>query len=201
MRSKSSLSNLALAVVAVVAFGIVAGVRVQSQAPFLIFGSSSGTAQQIKATGNALWVSLQSATSFAGVTCVGKCLPIIVADTRVTGQTAAVSSVATYTVGASDGTFEVAGIVTITTSTTYSFFMQCTYTSEDNVQHTVVLDFVNQTTQYVVTIANTVAQTSYAGRPMTIRAKSGTSITVLTQAAGTYTTVVYNAEGIIKQIS
>jgi len=33
--------------------------RVQTQAPFLVFGSNSGTAQAVNSTSNALWVSLQ----------------------------------------------------------------------------------------------------------------------------------------------
>lgn len=35
-------------------------VRPSAQSPFLVYGSSSGTAQVIKATSNALWVSIQS---------------------------------------------------------------------------------------------------------------------------------------------
>lgn len=61
MRLKSWASNIALAVVAVVAIGIVTGIHVRTQAPFLVFGSSSGSSQVIKSTANALWVSLQAA--------------------------------------------------------------------------------------------------------------------------------------------
>jgi len=100
-----------------------------------------------------------------------------------------------------DGTFEVSANVTITTAGTYSFFLQVTYTDEANNAHTMVLDLVNQTTQYAVTVVNTDAQRSYGGRPMMIRAKAGTAITVLTSAAGTYTTTTFNVEGMIKQVA
>lgn len=60
MHLKSWASNLTLGVVACVAIAIVTGAHVQSQSPFLVFGSSSGSSQVIKSTSNALWVSLQS---------------------------------------------------------------------------------------------------------------------------------------------
>ena len=50
-------------------------------------------------------------------------------------------------------------------------------------------------------ITNTNGAVPYEGVPFHIRAKAATSITVRTQAAGVYTSVVYNAEGIIKQSS
>ncbi len=60
MRLKSWVSNFGLAIVAGVAIAIASGVRVQTQQPFLVFGTnSSGVAQPINSTSNALWVSLQ----------------------------------------------------------------------------------------------------------------------------------------------
>ncbi len=59
MRLKSWASNLLLVIVAIVAIGIITGVHVRTQAPFLVFGSSSGSSQVIQSTANALWVSIQ----------------------------------------------------------------------------------------------------------------------------------------------
>ena len=63
MRLKSWVNSLLLALVAIVAIGIVTGVHVTTQAPFLVNGSSSGSAQVVKSTSNALWVSIQGAAS------------------------------------------------------------------------------------------------------------------------------------------
>lgn len=59
MRLKSWQSNLAIIVVCSIVALFASGLRVRTQAPFLVFGSSSGTAQIINATTNALWVSVQ----------------------------------------------------------------------------------------------------------------------------------------------
>lgn len=59
MRLKSWASNLTLVLAAVMAIGLVTGINVRTQAPFLVFGSSSGSSQVIKSTSNALWVSIQ----------------------------------------------------------------------------------------------------------------------------------------------
>lgn len=45
---------------ALAAIVLTSGARVQTQAPFVVFGSNSGVSQPIKSTSNALWVSLQS---------------------------------------------------------------------------------------------------------------------------------------------
>jgi hypothetical protein len=57
-----------------------------------------------------------------GATSVG--MPVIQAQGRTTAQTAAVASVATYTVGASDGTFEISANALATTATTFSFSVE-----------------------------------------------------------------------------
>lgn len=72
MHLKSLVSNLALAVVAVVAIGIATGIHVRTQAPFLVFGSSSGSSQVVKSTSNALWVSIQSMAAAATLCWTGR---------------------------------------------------------------------------------------------------------------------------------
>lgn len=139
-------------------------------------------------------------TSVGNATTVGFGVPAIVADTRLTGQTGAVASVVTYTPTA-DGTFEVSGNVNVTAGTTYTFQEQVTWTDETGTAYTWPLIWVNSagSTGYSITNAS-----GNVPRPMitiTLRCKANTAITILTQASGTYTSVTYNVEGIIKQIS
>lgn len=141
-------------------------------------------------------------TSYDGVNTAGRGVPVIVAYDRVTGQTAAVASIATYTVGSADATFEVSANVLITTATTHTFTLTCAYTDEGNSARTLTLTFGLVAGGVATTsISNTAGAVPYHGVPVTIRCKAGTSITIASAAGGTYTTVVYNAEGIIKQIS
>jgi hypothetical protein len=119
---------------------------------------------------------------------------------RATAQAAAVASVATFT-PAADASFDVCMNVLVTTATTHTFDAQCTYTDEGNTARTVTMPFrlVGSTTALVSSIANGNGAVPYIGVPVRIRVKGGTAITLLTQAAGTYTTVVYNVEGTIRQ--
>lgn len=119
---------------------------------------------------------------------------------RVTAQTAAAASVATYTLGATDGTFEVSANILITTSTTYSFNVTVAYTDEGNTARTLTLSF--STLAGVISnaaISNLGGAVPYEGTPLHIRCKASTAITIAT--TGTFTSVTYNCEGIIKQVS
>lgn len=120
---------------------------------------------------------------------------------RVTAQAATAASIATYTVGAADGTFEISGNVLVTTATTHTFTMECAYTDEGNTARTATVMFTLLAGTTTTSITNTNGAVPYQGVPFQIRAKAATAITIRTQAAGTYTTVVYNAQGVIKQIS
>lgn len=115
---------------------------------------------------------------------------------------AAVASVCALTVGAADATYEVLMNVLVTTSTTHTFTCQCTYTDEGNTARTVTMPFrlVGDTTAVTSSIAATAA-VPYMGVPLLIRAKAATAITLLTQAAGTYTAVTYNVEGLIRKVA
>ncbi len=59
---------------------------------------------------------------------------------------------------------------------------------------------VSDTTVISFSIASS-ATVPYNGMSLFIRAKAGTTITLLTQAAGTYTTVVFNVEGFIRKLA
>lgn len=118
---------------------------------------------------------------------------------RVTAQTAAAASIATYTVGASDGTFLVSGNVLVTASVTNSFIETCAYTDESNTARTLTLTFSNVGGTFLTTITNVTGTGAYEGIPLHIRAKAGTTITFAT--VGTFTSVTYNAEGEVRQIN
>jgi len=119
---------------------------------------------------------------------------------RATAQTAAVASVAAYTVPAADGSFEVSANVLVTTATTHAFNIECAYTDEGNTARVLTMTFGLVAGGVTTTsIANANGAVPYMGVPLHIRAKASTTITIRTQAAGTYTTVTYNVEGIIKQ--
>lgn len=125
---------------------------------------------------------------------------------RVTGRsiaaTAAVASVATFT-PAADASFDVCMNVLVTTATTHTFTAQCTYTDEGNTARTVTMPFrlVGDTTALTSSISNASGAVPYNGVALRIRCKAATAITLLTQAAGTYTTVVFNVEGSIEQVA
>jgi len=125
-------------------------------------------------------------------------VPAIMATDRSVGATAAVASVSTYTVGAADGSFEVSANVLVTTSTVHNFTVECAYTDEGNTARVLTLQFSVLAGTLATAIANAAGAVPYEGVPLHIRCKASTVITISTQAAGTYTGVTYNVEGIIK---
>lgn len=137
--------------------------------------------------------------SLVNVGAVG--VPAIVSRGRSTAQVAAVASVTTLTVGASDASYEVLANLLVTTATTHTFTVECAYTDEGNTARTVTLPFrlVGDTTALTASVVNTNGAVPYLGVPVGIRAKAATTVTIRTQAAGTYTTVVFNVEGVITQ--
>src|ERR1019366_352944 len=63
MRLKSWGSNFTVVGSFLIGLWLIGGVHVQTQSPFIVFGSNSGVAQPIKSTSNALWVSVQSGSA------------------------------------------------------------------------------------------------------------------------------------------
>lgn len=122
---------------------------------------------------------------------------IISLHPRLTSQTAA-ATIGTYTVGASDASFDISANVNVTTSTAHSFSVTCTYTNESNNSVTLTEAFTQITGSTLLTaITNGTGAGSYEGVSFHIRAKAGTSIVWAT--TGIFTTVTYNAEGLIIQ--
>lgn len=124
--------------------------------------------------------------------------PALRASGRQTAQAAAVASLATFTVGAADGSFQISANVLVTASTLHSFTMTCTYTDEGNTSRVLTLNFSQLTGAFITTITNGTGASAYEGVPVHIRCKAGTSITLAT--TGTFTTIVYNAEAYITQM-
>ena len=114
---------------------------------------------------------------------------------RVTGQTAAVGSLATFTVGSVDSTFEIMGNVNVTSFTLGSFNMTVAYTDETSTARSLTLNFSTLTGTLGVSIG---AAGPFEGIPSIIRAKTATTITIAT--SGTFTNLTYNAEGSIVQV-
>src|SRR2546428_8502312 len=121
------------------------------------------------------------------------------ASGRSTAQTAAVASVATYTLTAADASFLVAGNVLVTTSTLHSFSLQVDYTDEGNTARTLTVPMAQLAGTFVAAITNGTGAGPYEGVAVQLRCKASTAITIKT--TGTFTTVTYNVEGYIIQIS
>lgn len=152
----------------------------------------------LRDTGGAQSSLVGKFTTYNNTVTKGFGIPTIVAAARVTAQTAANASIATFTAPASDGTYRVSGNVLVTTSTTHSFAIQCTYTDEGNTARTLVLPVVPLTGTFVA--AGLIAAAGPFETPaMHIRVKASTAITILT--AGTFTSVTYNADGLIEQLA
>lgn len=119
---------------------------------------------------------------------------------RLTAQNAAAASVAAFTVGASDATFDVSCNVNVTTATSHSFGCSVAFTDDNNISRTHFFMFQTPSGNTPVSnaaIVNTNGTVDYAGYPIHIRAKASTTITIAT--SGTFTTVTYNVEGKITQ--
>lgn len=141
----------------------------------------------ISATGPLSWNATTSTVSVIGN------------NSRVTAQTAANSSVTTFTVGASDKSFLVSANILVTASTLHNFSVTCTYTDEGGTSRVLTLNLSQLTGSFITAITNGTGASAYEGVPVQIRAKAATTITIGT--TGTFTSVTYNAEGNIQAIN
>lgn len=143
-------------------------------------------------------------SKYLNVTTAGWGVPAIYAFNRGTGFTGAVNPVATYTCGASDGSFKVSGNVNITAGATYAFQLTVHYTDADTntarTQNIPVLSVGGGFTSAIQTPTSGVG--TYVGTTVHLRVKASTAITVETEiiAGGNFTDVTYNVEGLIEQV-
>ncbi len=164
----------------------------------ILFYTHNNAAQFIlKTDGSAQYTG--KIAKYNNITTTGWGVIPVYASGRATAQTAANTSVSTYTVGAADGSFEVSANVLVTTATLHNFTVTLDYTDEGNTARTVTFNFQTITGVIGTAIANAGGAVPYEGIPLHIRCKASTAITVKT--AGTFTTVTYNVEGIIRQLA
>lgn len=137
-------------------------------------------------------------SSYNGITTAGWGASIPQAQAEVTAQAAANASIATYTVGAADGSFRVSGTVNVTAATVLSTTLNCSYTDKSNTARTMILP-VQQLAGSFIAGGLITATGAWETASMEIRCKASTAITIFT-AAGTFNTVTYSATGSVTQI-
>lgn len=134
---------------------------------------------------NSLWECLSTGS---GVWIPQSTFPTINGNLRTTGITNTSNSFTAYPVGASDATFYVSVEIEITTSGTFSFNANVSYTDPGGNVITRTLPLNNVLTP----ITNAGGTTDYSGTPYHIRCQAGSTITI--SSTGTFTGVVYNME-------
>lgn len=149
-----------------------------------IFNTTAGTAFNGKIT------------TYNSVATAGWGVPSIVASARSTAQTGAVASVASYTCGAADGSFEIGGNILVTAYTAGTISIVVTYTDESNTARSLTMP-LSSLAGAIVTVANSAS--AYEALVLQIRVKASTAITITTTVAAANFT--YNVEGTIKQIA
>lgn len=162
----------------------------------LSFVTGGGTAFTLDVSQNAQLAG--KVTSYNGIATVGNGVVSVQGAGRATAQVAANASVATYTLGAADASFEVSANILVTTATTHAFTCTCAYTDEGNTARTITFTFSNVGGTLLTSIANAGGAVPYEGIPLHIRAKASTTITIAT--TGTFTSVAYNVEGVIRKL-
>lgn len=160
------------------------------------FSTNSTLALTLDSSQNATFA--KKITSYNGVATTGWGVPSIVATGRFTAQSAAGNITnGAYTVGAADGTFQVSGNINIISAIGVSTSLNVAYTDETNTARTMILPLSGLAGSFVAAgLATTTGP--FESAVMHIRCKASTTIT-FSVAAGTFTSVSYNAECTIKQ--
>jgi len=162
-----------------------------------MFSVNAVTVGTLSSTGLAVTGTLTTTgkyTTYNNVATAGIGVTPVTSAQRSTGQTGTVSLTA-YTVPAADSSYEVSDNVNITTYSSGTFTVTCTYTDEGNTSRTLVMNHTNT----AGTIATACAAAGpFSGIPVHIRCKASTTITFAT--TGTFTSLTYNVEGTIVQL-
>jgi len=117
---------------------------------------------------------------------------------RSTGQTAAVASIATLTVGGADATYTISGNILITTTGSEAFSLVVDYTDEGNTARSATIPITRSNGGMLATTFSGLGAVAYPSVSLQIRCKDSTAITVKT--TGTFTGATYNVECRIKRI-
>lgn len=157
-----------------------------------LFTSSGGTVGEYN---YAIMGPLGKFTKYDNIATQGKGVPTIYKVGRSIAQTAANTSVVTYTTSATDGTFIVSANANITSFIAGTFNVTVDYTDETGTGRTLTLNFSSITGTIGIALA---AVGPFEGVPAHIRCKASTAITFKT--AGTFTSLTYNVEGVIQQL-
>lgn len=151
--------------------------------------------------GTSMWAVGKSGrvTRYSGVSTAGWGSPAIYASGRSTGQTGAVATVTSYTVGAADGSFDVSANLNVTASATHSISMTVAYTDETSTARTLTLNLFDLNGVALTTITQVEGTGPYSANPFRIRCLAGSTITVAT--TGIFTSVTYHVEATIAQVT
>jgi hypothetical protein len=125
--------------------------------------------------------------------------PITIVDKRLTGQTAALPNIFTYTTGTADSSYLVCFNVNVTSSSSYDFTATVDYTDETNTPQTLTSMFSPSSGTPTTQIVNTDGAGPRAGLALNIRCKASTNIVLAT--TGVFTSVTYNVEALIMQVA
>lgn len=120
--------------------------------------------------------------------------PILQATNKLTGQTAAVSSVASFTPG-HDSIVQVGGGLLVTSYTSGTINLQVSYYDQSGTSQTATLILQNNSG---TATAGAGASGAFYGNDLDLVAQAGHSVTVLT--SGTFT-ATYNVSANIKQLA
>lgn len=121
------------------------------------------------------------ANSSGTITAPSGFVPMQVTSNDLTGQTAANTSIATYTPSV-DGTFRIGGYINITAASASTITLKVTYTDINSNAVTQIIPLTLASSGAVSTTA--VAISNNSATDIQIRAKSGSAITVLTTVTG-----------------
>lgn len=183
--------------------------------PAIVFGGTTSSFCGFVSGGTTLKLRLGDASGFASFSCAGIQLsglvtqysgsntagwgvPAIYAQANATTQSAANSSVATYTPSA-DSDLEVSGQVNVSAATAVSTTLAVTYTDVNSGSQTMILPMTTTAGTFLAGGLITATGT-YASAVIHIRAKASTAVTILT-SAGTFTGVTYSVSAVIKRQS
>lgn len=178
---------------------VTLGLRASSSNPPLNLGTGTLTA----GTSNLGAVAQTGmTTTYNNIVTAGWGVPAIMAQANATAQSAANSSVATYTNTAADGNYEVCMTCNVTAATSISAPLQVSYTDVNNTAQTMTLPVQKATGTGGTYLASglIIAIGDYSTPVTSIRVKASTSITLKT-GSGTYTGVTYSVSGVIKRTS